>query len=63
MNTIWRLEHLFYEKRIKARTAWSREEKTRVDLINVYKYLKEKCKEDRARFFTVMPGPEAMNKN
>ena len=53
---IWGPEHLSYKNRLRAGTAYSREKKTWVDLINVYKYLKGGCKEGRAMFSTVMPN-------
>lgn len=50
------LKHLSYEERlIRARTVQPRREKARRNL-SVYKYLKEGCKEDRARLFSVVPS-------
>ncbi|PKU49299.1 hypothetical protein llap_338 [Limosa lapponica baueri] len=49
------LEHLSYEERLRHLHLF-REEKTRGDLINVYKYLKGGCKEERARHFSVVPS-------
>lgn len=33
----------------------------KVNLVNIYRYLKRGCKADGTRFFSVVPGQEAVN--
>jgi len=47
------LEHLFCEETLGELGLFSLEKR---DLINVYKYLKVVCKEDRTRLFLVVPS-------
>ena len=57
MKMIERLEHLTYEERLRELGLFSLEKRRlRGNLINGNKYLKERCKEDGARLFTVVPS-------
>ena len=48
------LEHLPYEERLRELgLAWRR---LRGDFFDTYKYLKDKCQEDGARLFSVVPS-------
>ncbi|KAK4816505.1 hypothetical protein QYF61_017466 [Mycteria americana] len=48
------LDHFSYEERLRG-TVQPGEKQAQGDLINVYKYLKGACKEDKARLFLVVP--------
>jgi len=51
------LEHLSCEERLREQGLFSLENRNLGwYLINVYKYLKEGCKHDRARLFTLVPS-------
>lgn len=51
------LEHLFHEGRLIELGVFSLEKRKPVgDLINVHKYVRERCKEDGARLFLVVPS-------
>lgn len=58
-NLMKRLEHLSNEERLRALRLFSLG-KAQEDLINIYKYLKGGCKEDKTKWFPVT-GPEAMS--
>jgi len=65
-KTINGLKDLSSEERLRELRLLSLEKRRFLgDLIIVYKYLKEGCKEDRARLVSVVPSarPEAKGKN
>lgn len=55
MTMIKELEQLIYRERMRNLTCSSWRKEISGDFMNVYKYLKGGCKEDRAKLFLVMP--------